>query len=213
MLWQPLISSKNILFFGFATILFLVLEILNLLNFTFKPWRSFQWLGSLQFLSLVFFLYLCSILFINRSLTRKNSLAKMEILKDLGYPLFMSQSLLLGLGLKKLLGRSGYSSDGSFFSTSFGLFPSGHTLVGLLSLTLLCKTLLSFFNKSHKVKVAIFTILSLALILLIVSLFISGDHYLSDVLASITIYLIFSKLWVGLLENLGKQLPRSTLLK
>jgi hypothetical protein len=213
MLGQPLFSSKNILLFGFATILFLILEIQNFLNFTFKPWRGFQWLGGLQFLSLVFFLYLCSILFIYRSSARENSLAKMHILKDLGYPLFMSQSLLLGLALKKLLGRSGYLNDGAFFSSSFGLFPSGHTLVGLLSFTLLCKTILFLFKESHKVEIAILTISFLALMLLTVSLFISGDHYLSDILASITIYLLFNKLWVKLLDGMRRRLPSSTLVK
>ena len=197
MLGLPLTSFRSIITLSVLTGLALCIEAKENFGITPHPWRYFQWLGSLYFLISAMIFYYSILIFRSRLLTMK----VLPFWEQILMPIFMSQTLVVGYLLKKSLGRSSISEGGAFFANSFGLFPSGHTLVALLALSLIVKSILNLgYTTFSSIRWVTFVAL-LLIFLLALDLFISGDHYLSDIFASSVIYLVFIKLWGWLLSN------------
>lgn len=201
MLGLPLTSFRSIITLSVLTSLALYIEAKGIFGITPHPWRYFQWLGSVYFLISAMIFYYSILIFKTRLFT----IRVLTFWERLLLPIFMSQTLAVGYLLKISLGRSSIKEGGAFFANSFGLFPSGHTLVSLLALTLVVKSVSNLrfatFSSTRWV-----TFLALLLLLLLaLDLFISGDHYLSDIFASSVIYLVFLKLWGWLLSKFQRK--------
>lgn len=148
------------------------------------PWRSTQWLGGVWFYICAVCAYLVTI-GIKTTVERFN---RREFLLSCALPLLFTASLGLVYVMKVLLGRGGYSENGLFLVREVGLFPSGHTYTAFLTFTLLYNALLNLRINSKKIFFCFFLIALIALLSLLASLFLSGDHYISDILFSGAIY-------------------------
>lgn len=197
MLGLPLTSFRSIITLSVLTGLALYIEAKEKFGITPHPWRYFQWLGSLYFLISAMIFYYSILIFRFRLSTMK----VLPFWEQILMPIFMFQTIAVGYLLKISLGRSSISEGGAFFANSFGLFPSGHTLVALLALTLIVKSILILGYTAFSSTRWVTFVALLLLFLLALDLFISGDHYLSDIFASSVIYLVFLKLWGWLLSN------------
>ena len=203
MLGHRLTSIRCLLTLSVITGLILAIESRGMISFTPHPWRYFQWLGSIYFLLSAVIIYYTTLIF----KTRIFSIPRLPYWENLLLPIYMSQTLALGYLLKILLGRGTIADSGRFFTTPLGLFPSGHTLVALFALTLLAKVSLFLRHEISSSTNRVASISLLLLFLLAIDLFISGDHYLSDILASFLIHLSFLKLWLWLLGKYSPKIP------
>lgn len=190
------LNSKQVSLLGLLTIICLSLELKSLNNLPNMVWlRPLEWIGSLWVYILTAIFYLTSIGLVLP--TKKNSPFKEQGLYDFLLASVLPLLFTLSLGalylLKILLGRGGPAENSLFFVREVGLFPSGHTFTGLLSLTLLYNAL---FNLIKKERVIRFSGLGCFLIFsaLVTSLFLSGDHYMSDILSSVTLYFLLINL-------------------
>lgn len=114
--------------------------------------------------------------------------------KKINILIFYSFLLLIFIYcIKLLLARDTIVQGGGFFQEiNYGLFPSGHSAVYLFT-SYLIYTFLNTLIKNKKILIILITILVLGFLLLSISLVLSNYHYVSDITASIALF-VFSNI-------------------
>lgn len=108
---------------------------------------------------------------------------------------YSSLWLILVYYTKLLLARDIIASGGGFFQEiNYGLLPSGHSAVYLFTSFIIYKYL-SIILKSKKILILINIIFVLGFILLSILLVLSNYHYVSDITASMALFIFATKIY------------------